>query len=258
MEDSLWMCRNADAVIVHGRRLQEQLLELSGVAPEKVHVIPHGNFNPIADFFKKWTRPAARASFDLSDDEQVILFFGYVRPYKGLDILIDACAQVRRRRPSQRLRLLIAGRTLKNFWDTGSYGSQIEAAGLKELTTYEIRYIAMEDVARYFLAADIIAMPYKSGSQSGILQMAYSYSKPVIVTDVGSIGEVVRDEQTGLIVPPNDPSAFAEALSRLLDDPAHAVCMGRQGRLYSETALSWERIAAQTEDVYEAVAGKQR
>lgn len=257
-EHNVWMARNADAVIVHGESLKQTLLSLSGIAPERVHVLPHGNFQPIAEQFPQWDRARARASFGFEDDEQALLFFGYVRPYKGLDTLIEACAQVRDARPERRFRLLIAGRTLSNFWEEGGYAGRIEKAGLAERTTYAIEYVPMADVARYFLAADIVTLPYKSGSQSGILQMAYAYARPVVVTDVGSIGEVVQSGRTGLVVAPDDPPAFAAALLTLLDDPAAALQIGAQGRAYAETELSWSRIAAATARVYQAVLAGQR
>ena len=252
-DHNIWMARSADAVIVHGRSLKEILVEMAGVAPEKVHVIPHGNFHPIAEHFNAWDRARARASFGLEEEERVILFFGYVRPYKGLDTLIEACRRVRASDPGARLRLLIAGRTLNSFWESGNYAEQIEKAGLTDSTTYAIEYVPMTDIGRYFLASDIVAMPYKSGSQSGILQMAYAYARPVVVTDVGSIGEVVQDGVTGLVVPPDAPDAFAAALSRLLADPDAAQLMGCRGRAYADTELSWSRIAARTAAVYQSV-----
>ncbi len=253
---SVWLYRHADAVIVHGQALKQTLLEISGINPAKVHVMPHGNFHPIADFYmqaadgRPWDRTRARDSFGLAPQDRVVLFFGFIRPYKGLDTLIGACQCIQKQENGGNLRLLIAGQTLADFWKAHDYADKIKGAGLEAQTMYAIQYIPMEEVARYFLAADVVALPYKSGSQSGIVQMASAYSRPVVVTDVGSISEVVEEGITGTIVPPDNPAAFADALMPLLNQPDLAERMGRQGRLRGETDFSWERIAAQTEAIY--------
>ena len=254
---SVWLYRHADAVIVHGQALKQTLLEMSGIDPAKVHVMPHGNFHPIADFYmqavdgqENWDRTRARDLFGLAPEDRVVLFFGFIRPYKGLDTLIEACRMIWNQENGGNLRLLIAGRTIADFWSSHDYAKKIKSAGLEAQTMYAIQYIPMEDVARYFLAADVVALPYKSGSQSGIVQMASAYSKPVVVTNVGSISEVVEQGVTGAIVPPDNPAAFAEALMPLLNQPDLAVRMGQQGRLRGETEFSWEGIAAQTEAIY--------
>lgn len=253
VDHNIWLARNADAVIVHGNGLKQLLLEMTGVAEDRVHVLPHGNFNILADEQKKWDRVSARRSFGFSDEEQVLLFFGYIRPYKGLDTLIDAAKLLLDRggAAAKSMRLLIAGRTLWDFWNQGNYADRIETFGLTSRTTYAIEYIAMEDVGRYFHAADAIVMPYKSGSQSGILQMAYAYAKPVVVTNVGSIAECIDEGRTGLVIPPNNPEALAWALDRLLNCPEAGRLMGQSGREYATTQLSWDRIASKTMALYQ-------
>ena len=204
--------------------------------------------------FPQWDRGRARASFGYGPDEKVVLFFGLIRPYKGLGDLIAACRLLTQEHPDVPLRLLIAGRTLDTYWEDGGYARQIAEAGLAEQTTCVIEHIPMEDIGRYFRAADMVAIPYKSGSQSGILQLAYAYAKPVVVTDVGSIAEVVEPGLTGLVVPPSDAAAFAAALAQLLADPEQAQRVGCQGRAYAETVLSWDPIAAQTRQLYAAAS----
>jgi glycosyltransferase involved in cell wall biosynthesis len=254
-DHNLWLYRNADAIIVHGHRLKENLIEIASVPSEKVYVLKHGNYNFVADQYVRWDRTLARASFDFREDDLVVLFFGMIRPYKGVDTLIEACRQVREQCPGvgRRLRLIIAGRPLKNYWQEGGYPQQIAAAGLEEQTNCIVEHIEMADIGRFFHASDIVAVPYKSGSQSGVLQLAYSFAKPVIVTDVGCFKDVIEDGKTGLLVPPDDSTQFAQALIQLLDSPENANKMGQAGRSYAETELSWEGIAAETEQVYRYV-----
>ncbi len=249
-----WLHQQADTVIVHGTALKKLLIETAGIASERVNAIPHGNYNFVADRYSKWNRQGARTSFGWSERERAILFFGQIFPYKGLDTLIAACGLIKSKEGmiGERLRLLIAGRpSTPKYWDEAGFTRQIEEAGLRNQTICITEYIPIEELARYFLAADVVALPYKSGSQSGILQLAYAFSKPVLVTDVGSISEVVQNGTTGIIVSPNDPAALADALTRLLINQEVACRMGAGGRAYSENELSWEKIAKKTQIIYD-------
>ena len=243
----IWMQRNADAIIVHGHKLKMDLLAQSGISADKVHVIQHGNSHPIVDQLDTWDRQSARQSFSLDDNEPVILFFGLMRPSKGLDVLIEACAALLRQ--DKKFKLMIAGPAMHGWWEAGEYSKRLRDGNLEDKTITDIDYVPMADIGRYFHAADVIAMPYRSGSQSGILQLAYAYAKPAVVTNVGSICEVVEDGKTGVVVPPNDAVTFAEALGNLIDDPERAKRIGRQGRYFAETELSWDAISAKTQEV---------
>ncbi len=246
------LARQADIVITHGERLKETLIQVHKVPSGKIRIVPLGNYIFIENLFHQWNRQNARESFDLSDQEQCLLFFGYVRPYKGLDTLIEACRIIKERRPDigPRMRLLIGGTDPWNYWESGNYEKQIEESGLTNQTKRLIEYIPLDDIGRYFHAADVVALPYKWGSQSAVLQLAYAFSKPAVVTDVGSISEAVQNGVTGLVVPPSDPQSLADALIQLLSDPARAEEIGKAGRRYAETELSWRKIAEQTHHIY--------
>lgn len=251
-----WLYAEADAIIVHGNNLKETLLKRFAVDAKKVHVVVLGNYNFIADRFDKWERTTARSSFGWSEKERVVLFFGMIRHYKGLDTLIAACKILMANDSwnGTRLRLLVAGASVYNHWQEAGYAQQIAMAGLTSNSHCAIEFVPMEDIGRYCLACDVLAIPYRSGSQSAAVQLAYAYAKPVVLTDVGSLAESVQDGITGLVVPPEDPVALAKALHELLSDEGRAVEMGRQGRLYAETHLSWQTIAEQTQQIYKTVA----
>lgn len=251
-----WLYARANAIIVHGQTLQHQLLRFAPDTKSKVHVIPLGNYNFLHDLYPLWDRAKARESLGWGEEERVVLFFGLIRPYKGLDTLIDACGILKAKDPStgKKLRLLIAGANIQNFWERERYAELLDRAKLTAQTHVTLQHITMEEIGRYFHAADIVAMPYKSGSQSAVLTTAYAFSKPVVVTDVGSIPEVVEAGKTGIIVPPDEPEAFAAALERLICTPEIAEAMGQQGRQYAESALNWNTIAAQTERLYASLA----
>lgn len=141
-------------------------------------------------------------------DERVVLFFGYIRPYKGLHVLIDAMRVLTKR---MKVRLLVCG---EFYGDEEKYRAHMTEAGIDGVTTVHSDYVPNERVHLYFSAADVVVQPYVSATQSAIAQMAYFFSSPIIATSVGALPEVVIDGVSGLIVPPNDPEALAAAMER--------------------------------------------
>lgn len=252
-----FLFRQADSIITHGRALADEIERTPGVKADRIRVVPHGNYNFVADRFGKWDRESSRESFHWTPDVRSVLFFGFIRPYKGVDILIRAFGQLCRMTGSrsQRYRLLIAGADPFDVWTSGEYGDLLERAGILERTSLVREYIALEDAGRFFHASDVVALPYRSGSQSGALMLANAFIRPVVATRVGSIGESVEMQGSGILVQPEDVEALAGALEQLLEDRALADRLGRNGRDYADTELSWSRIAEQTLEAYALAAG---
>lgn len=154
-------------------------------------------------------RDEARARLDLPPEAPMILFFGFVRAYKGLHVLLEALPAVVEQRPDAHL--VIAG----EFYDGPErYESIIRQHGLEDRVIIHNRYIPGADVPLFFSAADVVAQPYISATQSGVAQIAFHFDTPVIVTDVGGLAEVVPHEEAGLVVPPANPPALAQAIVR--------------------------------------------
>ena len=143
----------------------------------------------------------------LSMDDKIILFFGFVRPYKGLDLLLEAMAFPQLRK--QNIHLLVAG---EFYGDETSYRNQVKELGLSGNVTFYSSYIAKEDVKNFFCSADLIVQPYKNATQSGITQIAYHFERPMLVTDVGGLSEIVSDGRVGYVVPAR-PSEIAERIN---------------------------------------------
>lgn len=142
-------------------------------------------------------------------DKHVVLFFGYVRKYKGLMNLIEAFPLIKQQDP--KAHLLVVG---EFYDDPQPYRDAIYTMGLLSDVTIVAEYVANEDVHLYFNAANVNVLPYNEATQSGILSIAYGFAKPVIVTDVGGLSELVDQGETGYIVPPHDTSALAGAVVR--------------------------------------------
>lgn len=150
-----------------------------------------------------------KKNFSLKDDDKVILFFGYVRKYKGLDILIEALSLLKNHYDN--LKLLVAG----EFYDDKKfYTDLIVKLELQDRIILRDEYIPNEKVNHYFIVSDVVVLPYRSATQSGILNLAYGFRKPVIVTKVGGLSEFVINESTGLIVEEPKAELIAEAIER--------------------------------------------
>ncbi|HYQ16283.1 MAG TPA: glycosyltransferase family 4 protein [Polyangiaceae bacterium] len=249
-----WVYDRADAIIVHGEKLKATLLDNFTVSADKVRVIAHGNYNFVSDTPGSWQRDNARASFGFGASDRVVLFFGLIREYKGIDTLIDACREIARRGlpDGQRLRLLIGGRDFKNHWSEAGYQQRIADAGLADSVSLHMLHIPMPEVARFFHAADVVAIPYRRGSQSGVLQLTYSFGKAAVATRVGSLGEGPNRDVTRF-VEPDSPAELADALYELLADAGAAQALGAKARRYAETELGWGPIAEATRAVYDSV-----
>jgi D-inositol-3-phosphate glycosyltransferase len=178
------------------------LEDLSRFTSEKRKIfLPH----PVYDTFGEMlTKNVARKELDLSPDEKVILFFGFIRKYKGLDLLIDAMKDERLRKMN--VTLLIAG----EFYDKKEpYLKQIADSGTKIILHAD--FIRKEDVSKYFCAADMVVQPYRTATQSGITQIAYHFGRPMLVTNVGGLSEIVDHGRVGYVTEKN-PTAIADAI----------------------------------------------
>ena len=170
----------------------------------RVARVPH----PVYDGFgPPVPRADARARLGLPADAPVFLFFGFVRRYKGLDVLLDAWADVVRRLPEAVL--VVAG---EFYADEEALRRQAGALG--DSVRLDADYIPDDRVGLYFGAADAVVQPYRTATRSGVAQIAFHFGRPVITTDVGGLAEIVPDGVAGLVVPPEDPAALAQALIR--------------------------------------------
>ena len=200
---------------------------------------------PIFDGFpgRGLSRIEARTLLDIEPEGPLLLFFGFVRRYKGLRYLLEALGQL-----AQPPRLLIAG----EFWEEeAQYRDLIRQLGLEQHVFIHNRYIPNEDIESYFVAADALILPYLSGSQSGVGMIALNYDIPIIATSIGGLAETVTHGKTGLIVPPADSTALAEAIERFfregLSEPFSSAISQERAR------LSWDALIRIIEETSNAI-----
>lgn len=221
----------SNQLIVHGEELKYQLIRKHNLKEEIINVVPHGEYSFYRNFDTK----------KFNEETYTILFFGRIYEYKGLRYLIEAEKYISSQIPN--LKIIIAGRG-DNF---ESYQKMIT-----NTNNYEIynEYINNEKISELFQRANLVVLPYIDGSQSGVLAIAYAYGKPVVVTDVGSIHEMVLDGKTGFIVPPKDSKKLAEAIIKYLKDKNLQEIMHREVIEYKKKYLVWDVIAKRTNEVY--------
>ena len=225
----------ADGLLALSSRVAADLDRLGVTAP--VRTVPH----PMYDGFGTAPpRPEAREALGLPARTPVFLFFGFVRPYKGLHVLLDAWGGVVRRVPNARL--VVAG---EFYADEDALRAQ--AAPLGESVRFDAAYVPDDRVGLYFSAADAVVQPYVTATQSGVAQIAFHYGRPVITTDVGGLAETVPDGEAGLVVPPNDPGALGDALVRFATDDLGETL--EAGVRRAREAYSWSRVAEAVEDL---------
>jgi glycosyltransferase involved in cell wall biosynthesis len=163
----------------------------------------YDNFGPII------TKSGARKHLGLPADEKIVLFFGFIRKYKGLDLLLEAIAYLKNLKPqTSNLKLLIAG---EFYEDAKQYDELIDKLGIRDQLILKTGFIPDSEVKYYLCAADAVIQPYRNATQSGVTPLAYHFEKPMVVTNVGGLPALVPDGKVGVVVGPN-PQAIAEGI----------------------------------------------
>lgn len=192
---------SVDAFVVLSRAVGEQIRQFSATKP--LSYIPHPNYD---NYGEKVSRAQALEFLKLAPDCKYLLFFGFIRDYKGLDLLIKALNDDRIRKLP--LKLIVAG---EFYADESKYRELLRSENVENLVILKTEFIPNEEVKYYFCATDLVVQPYKSATQSGISQLAFFYEKPMLATNVGGLPEIIDHEKSGYIVDVN-PKAIADAI----------------------------------------------
>jgi glycosyltransferase involved in cell wall biosynthesis len=243
-----------DAVIVHAEQNRRTVIDFLGIPEYKVFVVPHGDYMHF-DIPDAPTREQALEQMGYAPDNKVVLFFGAVRPDKGLDRLIRAFVEIKRVIPEAKL--LTGGPVKGSEADARAYyGGIVQSLGLEDAVDLRFGYVPYDEVPVYFAASSVVALPYVESTQSGVVQIAAATKRAVVASRVGGIPEVVEDGVTGLLVPPDDPEKLAEAVIAYLADSSRADAAGAKGYEKARREYSWDAIAAKTIDVYNSILAR--
>ncbi len=224
-----------DAVIAHSEHGARRLREEAGIEADRVRVIPHGAFDYLPSLEDQRPLPAELDGAE----EPVILFFGLLRPYKGLDSLLRAFARLRG------AELWVVGNPRMDLGPLRSLAA--EATGRVRFVT---RFVDDAEIPALFRRADVVVLPYRDAEHSGVLYTALAFGKPLVLSAVGGFGEIAAQGAARLVAP-QDPAALAAALAELLADQGARDELAAAARRAAAGPYSWDTVAAQTLALYE-------
>ena len=229
------LLRKMDAVVVHSRHGALRLEHEVKIDPERIHVIPHGAFDyltrlPSEDGLPHEFREARGT---------VVLYFGMIRPYKGVDVLVEA----------------FRGIEAAELWIVGAPRIPLDplvraTRNGKARVRFHPHFVPDSAVPAFFRRADLVVLPYRDIDQSGVLYTALAFAKPVVATDVGGFPEVVREHGLGLLAEPGDPESLAEALEKMVRNAELRSRCAEAARRAASEHYSWSSIAERTVALY--------
>jgi glycosyltransferase involved in cell wall biosynthesis len=232
-----------DHLIAHTDFTREKIIKSIGIPKGRISIIPHGAL----DYYLKLGDGYAEDVVDGSATrEQIILFFGIIKPYKGVDVLIHAFSQLPKALLEES-RLWIVGYPRMGIRPLQELAERL---GVANQIKWELCFIPEEEVTTVFKKASVVALPYREVDGSGVLMTALPFGKPIVATKVGGFTEVLKDGVHGHLVNSDDPFALAEALWHILSQPDLARRMGQAARQLAVEKFSWDSIAQRTVRLY--------
>ncbi len=240
------LARQADKIVVHEEKGRE-LLCRSGLQNDQVQLtVPAA---PLLHDSSDGDKVAFRKALNLPVQGKIILFFGFIKQYKGFDVLLAALKLLKGN--AVEFLALVAGVSLSA---DRKYYRRIRQLELSDRLRWDNRYVPESLVEAYFKAADVLALPYLAASSSGVLLNALACGLPVVGSDVEGINDLVRNNESALLVPSGDPIALSEALQRLIDDSSLAKRVAYQGLLLTKKNYSWKCAGMQIATLYNEMA----
>lgn len=244
----------ADHIFVHTERMKAELMNQFGVSTARSSVIPFGINNSVPN--THLTATQARERLGVGENEKAILFFGRIKPYKGLEYLIAAFQILAHRSASYRL--IIVGRLeegCEQYWE--SIQKEIQEYFEAGRVTLRIEFIRDSEIEVYFKASDVLILPYKEIFQSGVIFLGYSFGLPAIIADVGSLKDDVVEGKNGFVFSPEDPTDLARAIEQYFGSDLFADLESRRQEIrdYTLQRHSWAIVGQQTLSIYRALLG---
>ena len=245
--------RLCDHVFVHTEAMLRELTTDFNFPPSRASVIPFGinNSIPTTDL----SHEGARRCLGLDPADRIVLFFGRIQPYKGLQHLVEAMIQLMGNSPeASRYRLIIAGQPMKeyeNYWR--EIEDRIDQSGIRSRVLLAIEHIPESEVERYYKAADIAVLPYVGIYQSGVLFLSYSFGVPVLATEVEAFASEIVVGETGFLARPGDPAHLAAQLQRYFESPLFEQLEMNRSKIfeYVNHHHSWSLVGRLTRNVYD-------
>ena len=239
--------RLSDLNLTHNQFSKGEIEKSERFSNDRVLIVPHGNYSPFINIQKD--KKKSREYLALPIDKTIILFFGMIKKVKGLDVLLQSLRKVVAMNPDTVL--LVAGKTWENNFQ--NYQDIIDRYGLAEHIILHNKFIPHEDVEYYYCASDLVILPYKRIYQSGVLMMALSYERPVLVSDLPPLKEVISDNENGFLFNSEDSNDLAKKLTAVLSDKENLERVRKNGIATINTEFDWNNIGQLTKTAYQTL-----
>jgi len=242
-----FMYKIVDHMIVHTEKMKKELIEDFKIKEDKISVVPFGINEVIPN--TNLTGAQARRKLNLENGEKVMLFFGNIAPYKGLDHLIKAMSYLK----GKSIKLIVAGRIkhdCQDYWE--NVQTSVRDHDLGSYIINRIEYIPENEAEIYFKSADLLILPYKHIFQSGVIFTAYHFGLPVVATDVGSLSDDIIEGETGFVCKPDDPEDLAKKINIYFESDLFRSLEKKREEIiqYAKEKYSWEKAGDKTFAVY--------
>ena len=237
-----------DHVFVHTDGMKSEMTSEFRIPERKVSVIPFGINNTVPS--TSLSSAEAKRQLGTSGDDRAVLFFGNIAPYKGLEYLISAFAELLNKDRSYRLIIVGKPKGSEGYWK--QIHQRIARSGIRDRVIERIEYIPDEETELFFKAADVLILPYTRVFQSGVLFLGYSFGLPAIASDVGTLKKEIIEGQTGFVCKPQDSSDLASKIDRYFRSELFRNLEARRAEIkaYANERYSWDKVAAVTTKVY--------
>jgi glycosyltransferase involved in cell wall biosynthesis len=242
-----FVLKSANKILTHNQFSKNQIHELFKHVDKDIAIIPHGNYVPFIKIEE--SKEQSRISLNIPKQRKVLLFFGMIKRIKGLEIMLKALSKIKDQHPD--ILLVIAGKAWED--DFRVYQEIIDNYNLSNYCVIRNHYIPSEDVNHYFSAADLVVLPYKRISQSGVLMMAVSYKKAVLVSNLQPFKEVVTDNETGFVFQSENSDALAEKVTAIFNDVALLNKVSSGGFNLINTDYNWNTIGSSLKMEYNSL-----
>jgi glycosyltransferase involved in cell wall biosynthesis len=233
-----------DHYIVHTQYSKLALEKQLEIPAQRISVIPHGVFSYYKEIISKMEPPSQWAQ---SVGKKKILFFGVLKPYKGVDVLLRAFAHLPKEISKDAVLQIVGYPKMP----VGPLKDLTQRLGIENQVLWDLRYLEESEVAAYFASSDVVVLPYRRIDQSGVLMIAIAFCIPIIATNVGGIAEIIKNRTHGILVEPDNVKALAQALEYILSDDNTREQMKKALQDLSTGELSWESVAKKTMCVYQ-------
>ena len=235
----------ADSITTHNQFSKNEIIKMHNYLNKKIHIIPHGNYIPFINLQSRQAK--SRDKLNLPKDKKILLFFGMIKKVKGLDVLLKAFQDIVLEFPE--IILLVAGKPWKDKFDEYQY--LIDKYNLTDNVILYTKFIPENQVSLFYSSCDLVVLPYKKIYQSGVLMMALSYERPVLVSDLSPLKELITNNENGFTFQSENSADLSDRLKEILFDKENLDRVAKNGVELIKTKYNWNKIGRLSKKIYQ-------